>query len=101
LEERQFSRVFFPPPLLLLIKIFTLEKFQGKHYLEQIECIIAVLGTPTDDDVTYRVEERTRQYINQLPRREKVNWEQLFPNANPLALDLLKNMLAYNPHRRY
>lgn len=30
--------------------------FQGKHYLDQIERIIAILGTPKDDDLNYKIE---------------------------------------------
>jgi hypothetical protein len=33
--------------------------FLGKHYLGQIECIIAVLGTPETADLIYKVEEKT------------------------------------------
>ena len=39
--------------------------------------------------------------INEIPDRNKIKWETLFPTADPLALDLLDNMLVYDPCRRY
>lgn len=39
--------------------------------------------------------------IKNLPKRDKVNWGDLFPNANKDALDLLDHMLVYNPKERY
>ncbi len=61
---------------------------------------MAVLGTPEQDDLPYRVEDKTMQYIKSLPKRAKLNWTDLFSNANPLAIDLLSKMLIYNPSKR-
>jgi hypothetical protein len=35
--------------------------------------------------------------MNALTKREKIEWKIVFPNSNPLALDLLSKMLVYNP----
>lgn len=39
--------------------------------------------------------------IKNLPKREKVNWNDLFPNKNKDAIDLLDHMLVYNPNERF
>ena len=39
--------------------------------------------------------------IKKLPKREKVKWGDLFPNANKDAIDLLSHMLVYNPRDRW
>lgn len=41
------------------------------------------------------------RYIKQLPAREKIPFTELFPSANPLAIDLLSKMLVFNPDKRY
>lgn len=38
--------------------------------------------------------------MESLPFKPKVPWSRLFPNADPLALDLLDKMLTFNPHNR-
>lgn len=39
--------------------------------------------------------------MNNLTKRDKIEWKKVFPNTNPLALDLLDKMLVYNPKKRY
>ena len=36
-----------------------------------------------------------------LPKRSKQSWKNLFPDANPLGLELLSKMLAFNPDKRF
>ena len=43
---------------------------------------------------------RAQQYIKSLPFKPRVPFEQLFPDANPLALDLLRRLLAFDPAER-
>jgi serine/threonine protein kinase len=38
--------------------------------------------------------------VLQLPKREGKNFDELFKGANPLAIDLLKKMLTYDPEQR-
>ena len=44
--------------------------------------------------------EPARNYIRSLPKRDKQIWSNLYPKANPVALDLLSKMLAFNPNKR-
>ena len=41
------------------------------------------------------------KYIRSLPKRSKQSFKALFPNANPIGLDLLTKMLAFNPEKRF
>lgn len=75
--------------------------FPGENYLDQIQRIISVLGTPTYEDISYITNEQALKFIKSLPKRSKQSFEKLFSKANPLALDLLENMLTFNPHDRY
>ena len=75
--------------------------FPGENYLDQIQRIISVLGTPSYDDISYITNEQALKFIKSLPKRSKQPFDKLFTKANPLALDLLENMLTFNPHDRY
>ncbi|KAI9585406.1 mitogen-activated protein kinase ERK-A [Glossina fuscipes] len=74
--------------------------FPGKHYLDQLNHILSVLGSPSKEDLECIINEKARNYLESLPFKPKVPWSRLFPNADPLALDLLDKMLTFNPHNR-
>ncbi|KAK2711837.1 hypothetical protein QYM36_012835 [Artemia franciscana] len=74
--------------------------FPGKHYLDQLNHILGILGSPTQDDLQFIVNEKARSYLQSLPVKPKVPWCKLFPNADLKALDLLDRMLTFNPHKR-
>merc|ERR1712130_120311 len=44
--------------------------------------------------------EKAKTYMKNLPFRPKKDLRMFFPNANPLALDLLNKMLQFDPTRR-
>eukprot|EP00771_Trimastix_marina_P003873 gnl/Trimastix_PCT/585.p1 GENE.gnl/Trimastix_PCT/585~~gnl/Trimastix_PCT/585.p1 ORF type:complete len:374 (+),score=127.25 gnl/Trimastix_PCT/585:964-2085(+) len=78
--------------------------FPGKDVLHQIRLIIEFLGSPTEEDLRDISNERARNYVLHLPRRNKVPFSHLFsritPAPNPLALDLLEKMLIFDPTKR-
>lgn len=43
---------------------------------------------------------QAQEYIRSLPFSPGVPFNQLFPKANPLALDLLSKLLAFDPSKR-
>lgn len=74
--------------------------FPGRDYHHQLSLILEILGTPSLDDFYAINSARSREYIRALPFRKKKNFAQLFPNANPLAVDLMEKCLTFNPKRR-
>lgn len=97
--------------------------FPGKHYLDQLNHILGVLGSPSSEDLECIINEKViylyihtfiyiyfitdtiiylqaRNYLQSLPYKPKVPWTSLFPNADPRALDLLDKMLTFNPNKR-
>ncbi|KAH1009564.1 mitogen-activated protein kinase 1-like [Dendroctonus ponderosae] len=74
--------------------------FPGKHYLDQLNHILGVLGSPSQEDLNCIINEKARSYLQSLPYKPKVPWAKLYPHADPRALDLLDKMLTFNPHRR-
>uniref|UniRef100_A0A8C1GET0 Mitogen-activated protein kinase n=2 Tax=Cyprinus carpio TaxID=7962 RepID=A0A8C1GET0_CYPCA len=74
--------------------------FPGKHYLDQLNHILGILGSPSQEDLNCIINIKARNYLLSLPLRCKVPWNRLFPNADPKALDLLDKMLTFNPYKR-
>lgn len=74
--------------------------FPGKHYLDQLNHILGILGSPSNEDLSCIINEKARSYLQSLPFKPKIPWTRLYPNANPQALDLLERMLTFNPHKR-
>lgn len=42
----------------------------------------------------------SHSYIRSLPIKPRIPFHQLFPQANPQALDLLGKLLAFDPSKR-
>lgn len=74
--------------------------FPGKHYLDQLNHILGVLGSPSQEDLECIINDKARNYLESLPFKPKVPWVRLFHSADQLALDLLGKMLTFNPHNR-
>ena len=74
--------------------------FPGQHYIEQVNLIINVRGTPDEDTKKQISNEYALKYIDSLSVKDKVPLQELFPGAPPDALDLLDRMLDLNPGRR-
>ena len=74
--------------------------FPGQHYIEQVNLIIGLRGTPDEDTKKQISNEYALKYIDSLPVKPKVPLQELFPGAPAEALDLLDRMLDMNPGRR-
>lgn len=74
--------------------------FPGKNYLNQLQLILSVVGTPSEEYVKNIGSERVRTYLQSLPPRQPVELSVLFPNASASALDLLGQMLKLDPKDR-
>lgn len=75
--------------------------FPGKDYHHQLLLIFQVIGSPTAGDLGCVRSKRARQYLNTLPRYAgDGNLRSLVPDASAEALDLLEQMLVFDPRRR-
>uniref|UniRef100_A0A668RJ43 Mitogen-activated protein kinase n=1 Tax=Oreochromis aureus TaxID=47969 RepID=A0A668RJ43_OREAU len=74
--------------------------FPGKHYLDQLNHILGILGSPSQEDLNCIINLKARNYLQSLPEKPKIPWEKLFYKADPKALDLLGRMLTFNPIKR-
>jgi mitogen-activated protein kinase 7 len=74
--------------------------FKGRDYVDQLNQILHILGTPNEETLSRIGSPRAQEYVRNLPYMAKKSFPSLFPNANPDALDLLDRMLAFDPTRR-
>ncbi|CAG8546755.1 4949_t:CDS:10 [Acaulospora colombiana] len=74
--------------------------FKGRDYVDQLNQILQTLGTPSDATLTRIGSPRAQEYIRNLPYMHKKTFQQLFPGANHLALDLLERLLTFDPAQR-
>lgn len=74
--------------------------FKGRDYVDQLNQILHILGTPNEETLSRIGSPRAQEYVRNLPFMPKKPFATLFPNANPDALDLLDCMLAFDPSSR-
>lgn len=74
--------------------------FKGKDYVDQLNQILHYLGNPSEETLQRIGSQRAQEYVRSLPFMPRIPFKQLFPNANPEALDLLDKMLAFDPADR-
>ena len=74
--------------------------FPGQNYIEQINLIINLRGTPDAETKALISNEHALKYIEELPPRDPVPLKEVFGDANAEGLDLLDKMLTLNHTRR-
>lgn len=72
----------------------------GKHYIDQLNLILNVVGSPSENDLASIVNEKARNYIASLKVRSKQCLTRLYPDGDPQALDLLDRLLTFDPNNR-
>jgi len=73
--------------------------FPGSDHVQQLSCILDVLGTPHPEQMQH-VPPKARRYIAGLPASAGTPLAQLYPSASASALQLLSAMLAWEPSQR-
>lgn len=74
--------------------------FVGKHFLDELHKIINVTGSPTAEDMESVTSEESIRHMQSFSNRPKKPLGQLFPHAEPVALDLLEKMLTFSSSKR-
>ena len=75
--------------------------FPADNYLDELQKIISVLGSPSENDLEFISDQKIKSFVLRLAKRTKQSFNLMFSNANPVALDLLGKMLTFNPKKRY
>lgn len=74
--------------------------FRGKDYLDQLNCIFNILGTPHEDDLQNIGAPRAGSYVKQLQSKQRRRWQDIVPRASSEAQDLIAKFLAFDYHQR-
>ena len=72
-------------------------KQPGNHYLDQLNHILGVLDSPTPSDL---LSNKARSHLASLPYMPEIPFTKTYPTADPQAMNLLEQMLTYNPGTR-
>lgn len=72
----------------------------GKHYIDQLNLILNVVGSPNEHDLASIVNEKARSYISSLKPRSNQSFSRLFPQMDKNGIDLLERLLTFNPDKR-
>lgn len=74
--------------------------FKGKDYVDQLNQILYIVGSPNEETLQRIGSQRAQDYVRSLGFLPKVPISTLYPQANPLAIDLLDRMLNLDPESR-
>ncbi|KAI4383389.1 hypothetical protein MLD38_009231 [Melastoma candidum] len=74
--------------------------FPGKDSLDQLELIVRTLGSQVQSEMGFISSPLVRRYIESLPYSDGVRFSDLYPEASPMAIDLMERMLVFDPSRR-
>jgi mitogen-activated protein kinase 1/3 len=74
--------------------------FPAKDYIDLLARICSVLGSPSEEGMSFISNERAKQYMRRMPQQQRTPLAALFPSASALGLDLLERLLQFNPTQR-
>jgi serine/threonine protein kinase len=74
-----------------------------RRHMQGVLCLllyVQVIGSPTEADMGFVTSDKARRYLRSLPKNPRSDFRQLYPQADPHALDLLDKMLVFDPAKR-
>jgi len=74
--------------------------FPGDNYIDQLNLILELIGTPTEADLLTITNTKALEYVNALPKFVPKDLKEVIPNASPAAIDLLRQILVFDPAKR-
>lgn len=75
--------------------------FGEKDQSRQIQRMISLLGLPPSNIMNEIPDSKIKEFLTLAHEKtSRVEWNQLFPNLDDVALDLLQKLLEYDPEKR-
>jgi len=74
--------------------------FPGTSTMNQLDLIIEISGRPTSEDIESIKSPFAATMLESLPESSSKSLQAMYPQASPEALDILKQMLQFNPNKR-
>jgi len=67
---------------------------------DQLNVIFDVIGTPTEEEVSFVTDSKAIEYLKTFTPRKRVDFKSRYPAGGDDAIDLLNKMLVFNPFFR-
>lgn len=68
---------------------------------DQIQSIFDIIGTPFNEEAYHFItDDQALEYLRCIPPRTPIEYNELFPNGDKTAIDLLDQMLQFSPNDR-
>ncbi|KAJ4959865.1 hypothetical protein NE237_019775 [Protea cynaroides] len=74
--------------------------FPGKNVVHQLDLMTDLLGTPPPESIARIRNEKARRYLSSMRKKPPIPLSQKFPGVDPLALNLLERLIAFDPKDR-
>ncbi len=78
----------------------TVEPRSPRVDASQLNMVLDLLGTPTNEDIERIPSTKTREFLRSQATRKPHDFKTLFADADPQALDLLSKLLKFDPTTR-
>lgn len=75
--------------------------FPGKNFVEQLGLIFDIIGTPNSNEISQIKSAKAQKFMQSMGPRPRKSFKSIFANASPEAIDLLENLLQFNPRKRF
>lgn len=71
-----------------------------ENNLDQLNVILQLIGTPTDEDAGYITDVKSVAYLRSFRRRSNTELSHLYPHSNSAIIYLIESMLQFDPRKR-
>lgn len=75
--------------------------FPGTSTLNQIERVLELTGKPSQHDIDSLESDLAYNILKSINITKRRGFTSFFPNASSNAMDLLRNLLVFNPNKRF
>ena len=67
---------------------------------DQLNVIFEVIGTPSEEELTFITDDKALLYLRSFGRREKQSLALIYHSSNPALIQIMERMLVFDPRRR-
>lgn len=74
---------------------------RGTSSKNQLELIFELIGTPSEEEIEAISNPKSRKFVQRCKKMEKRDLKTIFPDASDVGLNLLGNILVFDPKKRF
>jgi len=77
---------------------------EGKTFHEerndQLQMILSTIGKPSEEEMSFLTDEKAKDYLRSMENFERRNFNELFPEVDKNIINILDNILRFDPNKR-